>query len=443
MPLFAPLRAYALSKAQQPDNDLLDFALSFCGVQSKQQVEQWSTTISYLSGAERNTVLFLLDGWDEVPHDMRETLASEIKHLGYGFSIIITSRPSAYPKALSPDQLFEISDLPPENITTLIQQWHVLLEQPQKADILLTHLRDYPDLSHLARNPFLLNLLCAINMKDDLGSESLPRNRTELYSQTLDYIYSYQTRKYPAAPFTGKRIVQTQQLALWLLADAPNYPQYLFGIKEVEEAIGDTELLIQVLRPSRLLSQWHIDKESLHFLHTSFQEYLAAEALLRKDKNECKALIKREIYNPAWQEILRFIAGRNSDAQHDYWEIIRQLIGETDQYGLLDIRLSFLVAETLNVRDGGKALLGYDLRERLWERIKTGIGTNSFVQAYTQLDVMDYINRVNNIEDIPSKRLKARLIRSLQAIPTPESSQILVDRLLSGNRNDAAVAQCH
>jgi len=439
LPLFIPLRAYALKKAQDPTQDLLEFSLHFCGVKSKEQIEKWSTVISYLSGTGRNTVLLLLDGWDEVPQGMRETLISEIQGLGYGFSIIITSRPSAYPKALPADQFYEISDLPPENIVTLIRQWHELMHQPHQADILLAHLRKHPDLLRLVRNPFLLNLLCAINREDKANTRKLPRNRTELYTSTLEYIYNYQSRKYPAAPFTRNHIQQTQKLALWLLSESPNHPQYLFGSQEVEQITKDTDLLPKVLSPSRLLSQWHIDKESLHFLHTTFQEYLAAEALLEQDKETRISLIMRELHNPAWQEILRFMAGKQVDISHDFWHIIRQLAHEPDQCGLIDIRLSQLIAET-EVNDGGKALLGYDLRERLWKHIKSGIGTNYFVQAYAQLDAKNYVKRVSNTKSIRSKALKARLIRSLGKILTKQSSHSLVTRLLSGNKADAAVA---
>lgn len=439
LPLFVPLRAYALSKAQQPSKDLLSFALEYCGVRLVAQIEKWSTAISYLSGPERNNVLLLLDGWDEVPNDARELLITEIQHLGYGFGIIITSRPSAYPKALQAEQLYEISDLPPENIAALVRRWHEVMQQSRQADVLLAHLDDHPDLRRLARNPFLLNLLCAINIENAPGTKPLPRNRTELYTHTLDHIYSHHTRKYPDSPFTRQHIRQTQELALWLLAEAPNHPQYLFGTQEVEQATGDTTLLANVLKPSRLLSQWNIDRESLHFLHTTFQEYLAAEALILRDSSERTSLITRELFNPAWQEILRFIAGRNADAQHDFWKIIRQLAQEPDQCGLIDIRLSQLVAET-GETDGGQALLGYDLRDRLWQHIKSDIGTDFFVDAYAQLDPEDYVKRVRNAGDITSKPLKTRLLRSLGKIRTRQSSQALVDSLLFGDKDTAAVA---
>ena len=181
-----------------------------------------------------------------------------------------------------------------------------------------------------------------------------------------------------------------------------------------------------------------MDRESLHFLHTSFQEYLAAEALLKQDKNKRITLINKELHNPAWQEIFRFIAGKNIEKDHDFWHIIRQLASHPDQCGLINIRLSQLIAET-GMGDGGKLLLGYDLRNRLWEHIKSGIATDYFVQAYVQLDVKSYIDRVNTHE-IRSSRLKARLIRSLGKIPSSQSSQTLLNCLLSNNLADAAVA---
>ena len=140
LPLFVPLRAYALAKAQRPTLGLLHFALEFCGVESDKQIEQWEHILSYLSGIERNNVLFLLDGWDEVPPDKREVLLTDIKKLEHGFSIVITSRPSGYPRALAPTQLYEITDLPPDSIAKLIRRWHTVMGQASQADRLLKHL---------------------------------------------------------------------------------------------------------------------------------------------------------------------------------------------------------------------------------------------------------------------------------------------------------------
>lgn len=439
LPIFISLRTYALAKSHHPQQDLLSFALSSYGITSAAQIEKWSTAISYLSGTQRDTVLLLLDGWDEVPIEMREVLITEIQQLSYAFSIIITSRPSAYPRALPADQLYEISDLSWENIIALIHRWHDVMQCPQQATILLTHLRENLDLIKLARNPFLLNLLCAINMEPQSGTRVLPRNRTELYTHTLRYIYEYQSKKYPTAPFLPQHQHNTQKLALWLLAEAPNHPHYLFGAGEVEQVTNDSQLLSKVLSPSRLLSQWQMDTESFHFLHTTFQEYLAAEALLKKDKTERTELIHRELYNSAWQEILRFIAGQNTDSEHDFWGIIRNLANDPDQYGLIYIRLAELIAET-NTLDGGRALLNYDLRDKLWKAIKEGISTDHFVEAYAVLDSDDYIQRIDNLHQQESTEFKSRLVRSFRKIPTQHSSDALLHSLIHGDRNTAAVA---
>ena len=440
LPLFVPLRAYALAKAQRPTLGLLHFALEFCGVESDKQIEQWEHILSYLSGIERNNVLFLLDGWDEVPPDKREVLLTDIKKLEHGFSIVITSRPSGYPRALAPTQLYEITDLPPDSIAKLIRRWHTVMGQASQADRLLKHLQCYPDLSQLARNPFLLNLLCAINIQDTFANRVLPRNRTELYTQTLAHIYTYQTNKYPANPFDRQAISHVRIFALWLLAESPNYPQYLFGAQEVAQATANLTLLPEVLRPSRLINQWHIDKESLYFLHISFQEYLAAEALLEENNKEKRMeLIKKELYSPAWQEVLRFIAGKTTDQQHDFWQIIRGLAAKTDIYGNIDIKLAKLIAET-GIKDGGKALLGIDLRNRLWEHIRQGVATDYFERAYIQLDAEHYVISINETCNIKSEQFRARLIRSLKKNHSKLSSQALLDILLADNPYEAAIA---
>lgn len=232
-----------------------------------------------------------------------------------------------------------------------------------------------------------------------------------------------------------------ERLAFWLLDEAPNAPRYVFDDHDVVTCCSDDRLLPAVLQPSRLISQWDLDKQSLHFLHTTFHEYLAACCLVREHEETVIQHIHTHAYDAAWQEVFRFAAGTGvqTSVGRAFWQEMRLIAAKPDRFGLLYIRLAYLVAET-GVSDGGTHLLGLDLREKLWERICEGLAINIFVDALIEMDTSWYIQRVRNFNSYEHKRLRARLLRTLKRVKTPESSRILVEQILSGDKSAAAVA---
>jgi len=441
LPLFVPLRKYAVAKSANVD--LLGFAIHECGITHPDQIALWENTLSYLSGTARNTVLFMLDGWDEVPPDNREILLNEIKALMQGFAVLITSRPSAYPLSLPADHFYEITELSPESISSLIYRWFKAAQLPEHADLLLQHLDNHPDLRRLARNPFLLNLLCGISYQTGKNIKSnfntLPTSRTALYQHTITHIKRHHSQRYPTAPFDKVRQRQVEQLALWLIAEVADAPRYVFNSYDVVEHCGDNTLLPNVLQPSRLISQWSVDEESLHFIHTTFHEYMAACGLLHGKTANITSLIHEHAYDTAWQEIFRFLAGGHGDIRQVFWQEMRQLAQNPDRFGLIYVRLAYFVAET-RTPAGGDNLLGIDLREQLWTCICAGIEINIFVDAYLELDMADYVRRVKAFSHDNNERLKATLLRTLDRAKTVESSNILLQKLLFGDEKAAAVA---
>jgi nucleoside phosphorylase len=439
LPLFVPLRKYALLKQNDPNLDLVSFAIRQCGVSDANQVELWANALSYLSGTSRETVLFLLDGWDEVPADNRETLLIELQNLTHGFTSIITSRPSAYPLALPADKVYEITELPPDAIPTLVRRWFASAGRAQEATALLEHLDAHPDLRGLARNPFLLTLLCGIRYGAEQDA-ALPTSRTELYQQAVNRITAHHSQRYPGHPFTEARRRHVERLALWLIADAPGAPQYVFDSGDVQSCCDDAELLDEVLLRSRLISQWDFDKESLHFLHTTFQEFLAACSLVREQAADLSQLLATHAFDAGWQEVFRFVAGRSETVRDVFWRVMAHVAASPDRFGLVFVRLARFLREA-GVIDGGQQLLGLDVREVLWSRVVKNIEANVFVDACVELDVTWYVERCRkHLSEVQSELLQAQLLRSLGRIRTAESSDLLLQQILSGNEKDTAVA---
>lgn len=440
LPLFVPLRRYVLWSRNGGETGLLRFALQECGVQRPEQRALWIQILNEMAGTWRERVLVLLDGWDEVPVEEREPLLQELRDVAYGFSILVTSRPAAFPSRLTASHVYEVSDLAPDSIDALIRRWFRSVGEPERAEPLLHHLDQHPDLRRLARNPFLLTLLCGISREAHRREGlDLPSTRAELYEQTLRFIYAHHAERYPEAPAGADQQRQIERLALWLLDEAPGAPRFVFGHRDVIDSGGDPDLLPRVLKPSRLLSQLGPDDETHHFLHATFQEYLAAGALEREPSDQAILRLRGHVHEATWQEVFHFLAAKPGPLREAFWQEVSALASRPDRFGLVLARLARWVAAA-GAQDGGTALLRRDLRELLWPFVERITASRIWVEAYAELDASGFVRRVDEAIQKADPRLRARLQRALTRVRNPTASQSLVEQILSDDPHKAAVA---
>jgi tetratricopeptide (TPR) repeat protein len=447
LPLYVPLRLYTLV-LQSPDRNrtgIVDYALEYAGINSIRQRELWSLFLTKLAGGQRDNVLFLLDGWDEVPDGERALLGKELEELAHEFSYLITSRPSAYPKRLPTDSFYEISELPWESIYQLINQWFKVIKKASLAKSVLEHLNKYPDLKRMARNPFLLTLICALAFyKAPSTAQEIPRTRTELYREAVRIIIEQHNARNSKDPFNGTDCPLVERLAFWLFKEAPNAPRYIFELSDFMGIGGSKRYIEKTLKPARLITRLAQKGESFHFIHPTFQEFFAACYIARKKIPEVEQLFSEIAYDPSWQEILSFTAGQVQNSkliENLFWRRMKHLAATPDRYGFIYLQLARYVAEAGAV-DGGNQLLGVDLREKLWQFVISREKNKHYVDALVSLDAHWYIERVREYlkqPDIPP-RLNAVLIRTLKHVKTADSSDELVRQILGEREDSSAVA---
>lgn len=441
LPLFVPLRRYVRWKKEKKGNPgLLGFALHECGIQRLEQKALWIQVLNEMAGSWRERVLVLLDGWDEVPVEEREPLLQELRDVAYGFSVLVTSRPAAFPSRLVASSVYEVSDLAPDTSDTLIRRWFHSVGEPGQAETLLGHLDRHPDLRRLARNPFLLTLLCGIShaSRSEKGFD-LPANRSALYQQTLRLIYTQHDERYPESPLGSDRQRQIERLALWLLDEAPGAPRFVFGPQAVLASGGDPDLLPLYLKPARLLGQLGSDDETLYFLHATFQEYLAARALEQVPPLRALQKLRAHVHDSTWQEIFHFLAAQEGPLRDAFWREMSALAARPDRFGLVLARLSRWLTAA-GARDGGKSLVGRDLRELLWPFIEQVTASRIWVEAYVELDPAGFVRRVEQMIEKAEPRRRARLQRALTRVRNPAASRALVEQILGNDSQKAAVA---
>lgn len=444
LPLIVPLRRYVQS---QFSGSILQYALQECGVADESQRKLWATLLSALAGDRREYVLLLLDGLDEVPKgDRYDKLLTEIEDVAQAFTTVVTSRPSGYPARLRTEKMYEISELSTSSSSKLIDKWFQNAKQPEdRAALLRQHLLDYPDLRQLARNPFLLTLLCGISCSLDAPVQRLPRTRRDLYDRTFALLAENEATANKAETLEN-HAEKSERLAYWLFREANNAPRYVFDSDDIKELFGSTALLTEFLNPRRLVKQWDVNKQTLFFIHTTIHEYLVARYLQHDERRDELAEVLRESINDAsWQEVLSLLCSAMTK-DDGFWSAFSRLAKSPDRFGLVHLRLSKLVGE-VRAKDGGKSIVGEDLRERLWkDHVLEGECLEPYVNSLIELDATWFARRCSSIlreesrddgDELKEERsrltnsLRTELLRSIRRAEATQTSSLFVDELLN------------
>ncbi len=440
IPIIIPLRMYSLEKERNPQAEMLQFAARALGFRTEEQRGLMANALGYLGGPESKNVLLMLDGWDEVPERMRATIKDEILHTTYAFPILITSRPSAFPRSLPVNEIYQITDLASENSRLLVQRWFAHRQKPTLGAEFLKVLNDLPDYQMMARNPFLLHLMCGlVDTAQELGKLK-QANRSYIYERAIDLIRKHFNNQQHEKNFDQQVLEQTARFALWLFTEAPGAPRYLFNGREFVEISGDALSCRDVLKPSRLINQFYLDDtdESLYFLHTTFQEFLAAKAM-QKAAPLSPAILRERVTSSSWREIIRFYAANKNQEQDSLWQAIRDMIAEPDRFGIQLLQIEPFIREA-SAKQGGKQLIGIDLREALWSKLHSGANTALFLNALIMLDHDFLATRMQRDKSQLPDAVRFEVVRIMSKHSVFAQGEKLLDDLINGEDRDAAVA---
>jgi hypothetical protein len=258
---------------------------------------------------KQGKMLVLLDGFDEVPQNQRPLVARWLnaQMRTYKRSLfIVTSRPKAYTEQDAGDRLdchtlLWVRNFNVQQCQDFVQKWYWCQEYyhhgkndtpavrkvaKDAATDLLRQIEAREELTDLAKNPLLLNMIATFHRRYP-GAE-LPKRRVELYQEMC----VLQLRDRPAARRLETLLTESepqtilQMLALEMMqrkeerVDQETLLQRLTRyLTDQEEMIAAKEFLSQVEQISELLVQR--EPEEFEFAHLSFQEFLAAREVVR------------------------------------------------------------------------------------------------------------------------------------------------------------------
>ena len=244
----------------------------------------------YLEDEEGESVLIIADGWDELGESQRQE-GSFLYQFLFGhclMSVVVTSRPSASaPLRELPDidRFVEVRGFSKDHIVEYIQS--EFTSDQGKADRLREQLEGNPLVESVCSVPLNCAIVCHLWRTLE---EALPTTMTELYTKIILNLVLRNMRKLDTYKFVLK-LPKFDSLPADLQQSLLHLCRFAFLALEKDQLVFSQEEL-EALFPEGLA----LDKSfgllqsfdligvgiSFHFLHLTFQEYLAALYLTRQ-----------------------------------------------------------------------------------------------------------------------------------------------------------------
>jgi energy-coupling factor transporter ATP-binding protein EcfA2 len=347
LPIPVPLNAYADAQKKGTDTSLQRFLSDYYASRSC-QTEALGPLFD--AALQKGQAVVLLDGLDEVQTRSRRLLIERIEIFaawaaGKNNRVLVTSRIVGYgesPLSGRDWQLFTLVDFDRQAIEAFAARWCLAFEKSTLGDnpeaaasaererrSLLEALELNPGVAQLASNPLLLTILALIKRQ----GVSLPNRRVELYELYLKTLITSWSKaraldKRPVGPEMDylKTIAVLAPLALWLREENPSaglvseerlvewltsfYQGEEYEYKRDEAADRARDFLNSVRTYSNLLIERGQGRYG--FIHLTFEEMLAARALVQKGQlklEDSLAEIRRRVADPAWRETLLLAVG--------------------------------------------------------------------------------------------------------------------------------------
>ena len=252
------------------------------------------TVAHYLEDEEGEKVLIIADGWDELSESNRqeESFLYQLLFQMFPFmSVVLTSRPSAS-SALHRlpfiDRIVELQGFTKENIEEYVQS--EFSGDHKKAEHLLLQVESNPLVGSVCSNPLNCAIICHLWHTFE---EALPTTMTGLYTNVILNVAFRNIQKTSSCTLNSlpdfDSLPKNLQKPWWLLCEFAfrgiEKDQTVFSQDELAKFFPDgtdsSIFCFGLLQSSNFVFETGC-MQSFHFLHLTFQEYLATLYLLKQ-----------------------------------------------------------------------------------------------------------------------------------------------------------------
>nr|QNO51366.1 hypothetical protein KMJFBAND_00003 [Methanosarcinales archaeon ANME-1 ERB6] len=332
IPFFMALREYTDPKNKT--SSLIEFACEQYRQRAPLGEEEFEDFVLSVKELNKNQkALFILDGFDEIPHTLKQRVLDEIgRELN---RYVVSSRQVGYTGGILNDKTLEVVELSDKSIREFIKNWMYSQQIPdseKRRQNLIDHIWRIPRLKMLARNPLLLSIQCFVyqNIVELRTRKELPTRRVDLYREAINgLIRTLEPRGITKDDIDrlNRRINVNSvfsSIAFYYFAEVENAPRHIFEKVELDgelESISTenrlhhkyVDLLSDVVFRSEILHP--LTMHEYHFLHLTFQEYYVAHHLANQ-ANGFQTIVEKK-RDPHWQEIIPLYAGMKSEGFHE------------------------------------------------------------------------------------------------------------------------------
>lgn len=332
--------------------------------------------------ANQESVLFILDGYDEVnPSRLPEVEDLIMGKIFRNATVIVTSRPGKGSRVhWFMDSRIEITGFTSENIHEFVFKY--FQDDAPMAESLVAQLEMHPVAEHIARIPLTAMLICA--MWEEMPQAALLSSVTSLFIElTLLLVKRYYSRQDDQSSFDPENLCSLEDIPDDLF-------QSLLSLGEVslngllnDELLFDLQRLEKICTNKGALDIGFLSKEAgssrlkpvqkCRFSHRSYQEFLAALWLSHKIK---QALKDRSVFEDVSiyimnclsselnQVLFLFTPGLLGDGFQPFFELLLQE-GSMEVVENESLKQSFFEVCLISLYESNQGHLAYKLEPQM------------------------------------------------------------------------------
>ena len=317
-------------------NDIVNISL-------EDTIADQCTQALFRSKGER--VLIILEGWDELPPELREvgTFFFDIIECNKlpKASVLVTSRPTVTADLYDymDERHIEVLGFNSEQITE-----YVKVHGKENTELIIRHLGKFPNIKALAHIPLTLSIICHVASTE----RDLPQTLTELYDRYICNTLLQNMKRQPSKKFKSL-------IGLSSLDELPDEVEKviqslstlaLSGLKK-KKFVFSKEELVKVGLDLKTPADKSFDgfgllntplnstvagfEQVFQFNHLSIQEFLAAYGIQQLQYEERVALLREFRIDKQFQNVWKFFSGITKLEDEDFRNIVIAETGKANK----------------------------------------------------------------------------------------------------------------